>query len=237
MRLDKFLSETNTLTRSEAKAAIKKGQVCVNGSVNKDPGANISETTDEIRFQNRVIEYRKFLYFVLNKPAGYVVSENEEDGEPVSKLLPEEYKSRLKPVGRLDKNTSGLLLFTNDGETAHILLSPKNHVEKTYLVKCEKNVSDEDIRRLSEGVNLGDGEISLPAKAKRGEDETELYLTIHEGKYHQVKRMMVATCNKVIFLKRISFGGLALENLSIEEGEGRLLNSEETDILLAKGIK
>ena len=223
MRLDKFLSETNTLTRSEAKAAIKKGQVSVNGSVNKDSGANISETSDEIRF--------------LNKPAGYVVSENEEDGEPVSKLLPEEYKNRLKPVGRLDKNTSGFLLFTNDGETAHNLLSPKKHVEKTYLVKCEKGVSSEDIRRLEEGVNIGDGETSLPAKVKRGSDETEIYLTIHEGKYHQVKRMMVATCNKVISLKRISFGGLTLENLSIEEGEGRLLSDEETAILLTKGKK
>ena len=237
MRLDKFLCETNTLTRSEAKTAIKKGQVSVNGSVNKDPGANISETSDEIRFQNKVIEYRKYLYYALNKPIGYVVSESEEDGEPVSKLLPEEYKNRLKPVGRLDKNTSGLLLFTNDGETAHILLSPKKHVEKTYLVKCEKTVSDEDIGRLEEGVNIGDGEISLPSKVKRGADENEIYLTIHEGKYHQVKRMMVATCNKVSSLKRISFGGLTLKNLSIEEGEGRLLNDEETGILLAKGIK
>ena len=237
MRLDKFLSETNTLTRSEAKAAIKKGQVSVNGSVNNDSGANISETSDVIRFQNKLIEYHRYLYFVLNKPAGYVVSENEEDGEPVSKLLPEEYKNRLKPVGRLDKNTSGFLLFTNDGETAHNLLSPKKHVEKTYLVKCEKGVSSEDIRRLEEGVNIGDGETSLPAKVKRGSDETEIYLTIHEGKYHQVKRMMVATCNKVISLKRISFGGLTLENLSIEEGEGRLLSDEETAILLTKGKK
>ena len=141
-----------------------------------------------------------------------MVSENEEDGEPVSKLLPEEYKNRLKPVGRLDKNTSGFLLFTNDGETAHNLLSPKKHV-------------------------IGDGETSLPAKVKRGSDETEIYLTIHEGKYHQVKRMMIATCNKVISLKRISFGGLTLENLSIEEGEGRLLSDEETAILLTKGKK
>lgn len=235
MRLDKFLSETNTLSRSEAKNAAKKGLISVNGVPEKDPGRNISETEDEIRYKNRIIKYQKFYYFVLNKPAGYVCSTNEADGIPAINLLPKELQKRLNPVGRLDKGTTGLLLFTDDGILAHELLSPQNHAPKTYFVTLERAVTEEDLKKLENGVNMGDNEISLPAEAKYGENESEIYLTICEGKFHQVKRMFKAVCNKVVTLKRISFAGLSLDELNIKEGEGHLLSDEEIKLLSTKG--
>lgn len=237
MRLDKFLSETNTLIRKDAKAAIKSGLITVNGIPATDSSVNISEEKDEIRYKNRIIPYLKNITYALNKPAGYVCSLNEADGIPVHNLLPPELRKRLNPIGRLDKNTTGLLLFTDDGDLAHSLLSPKNHVEKTYLVNTLKPVTDEDKNRLKDGVNLGDGEVSLPAKIMSGKDDFEIILTICEGKYHQVKRMMQATCNKVTALKRISFGGLTLENMKLNEGEGKILSEAELSELRLKGSK
>ena len=227
MRLDKFLSDTGTAKRSEAKGDIKKGFVTVNGAVIKNPGYAVNENADSVVYKGSPVLYRKYLYYVLNKPAGYVCSASETDGESVLKLLPKELQNRVNPVGRLDKNTTGILLFTDDGELAHRLISPKSHVEKTYRVVCEKTVTDEDKRRLREGVNLGDGEESMPAGIEDGADEYEIYLTISEGKYHQVKRMLKATCNKVEELQRISFGGLSIETLGLKEGDGRLLTDDE----------
>ena len=239
MRLDKFLCECQNCTRTEAKQFIKKGQVSVNGAVIKDAGFAVKEGSDSVLLSGKALEYKKFYYYVLNKPAGYVVSDSESDGIPAKNLLPEAFRERLKPVGRLDKDTSGILLFTDDGEFAHRLLAPKSHVSKTYLVGCEKDVTGEDLEKLRSGVNLGDGEESMPAEAEYAKgnngaeinpDEEinpkEILLTIREGKYHQVKRMLAATCNKVTALKRIAFGNVRLSDFDLKEGEGVFTEKE-----------
>ena len=181
----------------------------------------------------------------MNKPAGFVCSTAEEDGESVCKLLPEEIRNRVSSVGRLDKDTTGLLIFTDDGEWAHKVLAPKSHVEKTYEVVCEKEITDEDILKLEEGISLGDGETALPAKVERINISSSsqgrlvendvckitagkgIRLTISEGKYHQIKRMMRSTANKVTGLHRISFGEISLEKLHLQVGEGVYLTDRD----------
>ena len=245
MRLDKYLAHAGIGTRSEVKTILKKGQVSVNGNVVKDPGFDVKEESDEVICQGNRIGFREHIYYALNKPAGYVCSTSEEDGETVFKLLPEEIRNRVSSVGRLDKDTTGLLIFTDDGEWAHKVLSPKSHVEKTYEVVCEKEITDEDIAKLESGISLGDGENALPAKVERinissssqsrsVENEVckipadkGIRLTISEGKFHQIKRMMRSTANKVTDLHRISFGEISLEKLHLQVGEGVYLTDKE----------
>ena len=229
MRLDKFLCECTGMNRKDAKSEIKKNHVLVNGVCITDSGYTILPNQDSVSCNGKELQYREFIFYVLNKPAGYVCSENESEGKTVISLLPAEYQKRLNPVGRLDKETTGLLIFTNDGNTSHRLLSPKNHVDKTYLVTCEKAVTDDDIKRLESGVSLGDDEFSLPAAVEKTDKSNRILMTIHEGRFHQVKRMMQATCNKVTGLKRISFGSLSLDDLALKEGEGRTLSDEEVN--------
>ena len=241
MRLDKYLAHAGIGTRSEVKGILKKGSVTVNGSIVKDPAFDVKENTDEVICFGKSLFVGGKIYYALNKPAGYVCSTAEEDGESVYNLLPEDIRKKVSSVGRLDKDTTGLLIFTDDGEWAHKMLAPKSHVEKTYEVVCEKKITDDDIRKLEEGISLGDGETALPAVVKRtgntseksegaksvasesddGESENSILLTIREGKYHQIKRMLRSTANKVVSLRRISFGSITLENLHLEEGEGR----------------
>lgn len=211
MRLDKFLSNSGCGTRSEVKKEIKKGNVSVNHIVVKREDYRIDETKDYIQYIGEAVQFNiGFRYLLMNKPVGVVCTNTKEEGKTVYELLPEEFRKDYFTVGRLDKYTEGLLLITNDGEFSHRVLSPKNHVHKTYLVECEKAVTDEDVKRLETGVDLGDDEKSLPASVKRADAPNRIFLTISEGKYHQVKRMLKATCNKVVYLKRTGFGPLTL---------------------------
>ena len=188
MRLDKFLCDNNIGTRSQVKEYIKKGQVAINGQTVKKPETKVNEDTDIVICQGKEIHYQKYVYYMLNKPEGVVSATNDNTAPTVVSLLTVPEQKELFPVGRLDKDTTGLLLLTNDGALAHDLLSPKKHVDKTYRVRPEKPLSAEDIHRLESGLEIGDDKPTSPAKAVLTEDG-DLLLTIHEGRFHQVKRM------------------------------------------------
>ena len=233
MRLDKFLCDTAGLTRTEAKNAVKKGQIAVNGQVQKAADFKVKETTDTGTFQGRPLSYAAFHYYILHKPAGVITATEDKKESTVMDILREEKVKNLFPVGRLDKDTEGLLLITNDGELAHNLLSPKKHVDKEYLVKVRDSISEEDCRKLSEGVDIGDEKPTAPAKVERVA-EKEILLTIREGRFHQVKRMLQAVGNEVLYLKRLSMGSLRLPK-DLEKGAYRPLSEEE--IYKIKGDK
>ncbi len=233
MRLDKFLCDNNIGTRSQVKEYIKKGQVTVNGQTVKKPETKVDEESDTVAFQGQLIRYRKYAYYMLNKPTGVVSATNDNTAPTVVSLLAVPEQKDLFPVGRLDKDTTGLLLLTNDGALAHDLLSPKKHVNKTYLVKPEKPLSPEDIHRLESGLDIGDDKPTAPAKAKLTENGA-LLLTIHEGRFHQVKRMLQAVDNQVLALERVSFGPLSLDP-SLQRGEYRALTEEEIKALSGSG--
>ena len=233
MRLDKFLCDTAGLTRTEAKNAVKKGQIAVNGQVQKAADFKVKENTDTVTFQGRPLSYAAFHYYILHKPAGVITATEDKKESTVMDILREEKVKNLFPVGRLDKDTEGLLLITDDGELAHNLLSPKKHVDKEYLVKVRDSISEEDCRRLSEGVDIGDEKPTAPAKVERVA-EKEILLTIREGRFHQVKRMLQAVGNEVLYLKRLSMGSLRLPK-DLEKGAYRPLSEEE--IYKIKGDK
>ena len=228
MRIDKYLADNSIGTRKEIKGIIKAGRICVNGVTAFDPGMHIVPGKDIITMDERVIEYERFHYYMLNKPAGTVSSTREGASVTVVELLADENVKNLSPVGRLDKDTEGLLLLTDDGALLHDLISPSKHVEKEYLVQTEKPVSEADIKKLEEGVDIGDDSPTLPARAYEAEDG--LHLIITEGRFHQVKRMLEAVDNRVIILKRLRMGGLCLDG-SLKPGEYRRLTDEELALL------
>ena len=231
MRIDKFLADNSIGTRKEIKSFIKAGRVSVNGASVSDPGMHIDPANDEVGFDGRLIEYEKFHYYMLNKPAGTVSSTKEGASVTVVEILAEEGVRNLSPVGRLDKDTEGLLILTDDGELLHALISPKKHVGKEYLVVTEKPVSEDDLEKLEAGVDIGDDKPTLPAKAQMKDDG--LHLTITEGRFHQVKRMLEAVDNKVTYLKRLKMGELELDP-ALKEGEYRKLTIAELALLKAK---
>ena len=221
MRLDKYLCETGFGTRSQVKDLLKKGQVMVNGEVVKKPELKINETTDQILCQGKKASYQKNIYLMLHKPAG-VVSATEDNREKtvLDLVRPEDRKNGLFPVGRLDKDTEGLLLLTDDGELAHRLLSPKKHVDKTYYAKIDGQVTEEHVKQFREGLDIGDEKKTLPAVLTilLSGSVSEIEVTIHEGRFHQIKRMFEAVGCKVTYLKRLSMGSLVLdETLPPEE--------------------
>ena len=221
MRLDKYLCETGFGTRSQVKDLLKKGQVMVNGEVVKKPELKINETTDQILCQGKKASYQKNIYLMLHKPAG-VVSATEDNREKtvLDLVRPGDRKNGLFPVGRLDKDTEGLLLLTDDGELAHRLLSPKKHVDKTYFAKIDGQVTEEHVKQFREGLDIGDEKKTLPAVLTilLSGPVSEIEVTIHEGRFHQIKRMFEAVGCKVTYLKRLSMGNLVLdETLSPEE--------------------
>lgn len=221
MRLDKYLCETGFGTRSQVKDLLKKGQVMVNGEVVKKPELKINETTDQILCQGKKASYQKNIYLMLHKPAG-VVSATEDNREKtvLDLVRPEDRKNGLFPVGRLDKDTEGLLLLTDDGELAHQLLSPKKHVDKTYYAKIDGQVTEEHVEQFREGLDIGDEKKTLPAVLTilLSGPVSEIEVTIHEGRFHQIKRMFEAVGCKVTYLKRLSMGSLVLdETLPPEE--------------------
>lgn len=233
MRLDKFLCDTAGLTRTEAKNAVKKGQIAVNGQVQKAADFKVKENTDTVTFQGKPLSYAAFHYYMLHKPAGVITATEDKKESTVMDILREEKVKNLFPVGRLDKDTEGLLLITDDGELAHNLLSPKKHVDKEYLVKVRDSISEDDCRKLSEGVDIGDEKPTAPAKVERVA-EKKILLTIREGRFHQVKRMLQAVGNEVLYLKRLSMGSLRLPK-DLEKGAYRPLSEEE--IYKIKGDK
>lgn len=227
MRLDKYLSDCCIGTRSEVKNLIKKSRVSVNDIIITDPGCHVTDSDCIFADGNRV-NYAKYTYIIFNKPGGVVTAREDKLDRTVMDII--DYKAKdLSPVGRLDKDTEGLLLITNDGILNHNMLSPAKHVDKTYYVEALKPVSDEDIEILCNGVDIGDKEITLPAIVERINDNC-INLTIHEGRFHQVKRMLEAVNNKVAYLKRISFGPLKLPE-DLKMGEFRLLNEEELKLI------
>lgn len=224
MRLDKFFSTIGKLSRKECLEAAKRGRITVNGDVVKYPSVHINEETDTVTLDGVDVSFRKYFYLMLNKPTGYV-SSTENSDNTVMKLLPEEYsRAGGFPCGRLDVNTLGLLLITNDGDTAHKLLSPKRHVTKTYRFRCTTPLDEDMIEALEEGVNLGDF-VTAPAKVEMtSPNEGEISIT--EGKFHQIKRMLAAVGSGIVYLERIKFGPITLDE-SLSRGSWRELTSEE----------
>ncbi len=232
-RLDKIISNFGFGTRREVKELVRKGRVNVDGIVAKDSGMHIDPEASIVEIDGKLLNYRKFIYIMLNKPAGVISATWDAKHKTVVDLMPEEYKCfDLFPVGRLDIDTEGLVVMTNDGQLAHDVLSPNKHVWKTYYALIEGNVSDEDVKAFNQGVMLDDGYKTLPAKLvilKSG-DRSEIEITICEGKFHQVKRMFEAQGKKVIYLRRIIMGNLELDE-SLKEGESRELTETEVDKL------
>lgn len=229
IRLDKFLSQMNIGTRSEVKTAVKKGKVCVNGIICKNPDIKIDETADEITYENQVVSYEKYVYYMLNKPAGVVSATKDNLDKTVMDLFHDVPLKDLFPVGRLDKDTEGLLLITNDGELAHNLLSPKKHISKMYRVITGDVITDLQINALEKGVDIGEDKMTLPAIVDKT-GSNEIFLTIYEGKFHQVKRMLKSVGNEVTYLERLKMGELMLD-ASLERGAYRKLTLEEIELL------
>ena len=233
MRLDKYLAEMGVGTRQEVKKQIRQGKAAVNGTVVKAADTKIDETSDEVTICGRNISYVSYEYYMLNKPAGVVSATEDRRDTTVIDLIKEKKRKDLFPVGRLDKDTEGLLLITNDGDLAHRLLAPKKHVDKVYYAKIDKKVTEEDIAKFKAGITLDDGYLCKEAKLEilnASEDGSEIMVTIQEGKFHQVKRMFEAVGKSVIYLKRVEFGTLPLDE-DLEEGEYRELTEEELAIL------
>lgn len=232
-RLDKILVHMGIGTRKEIRKLAKAGRIKINGSVADDPSIHIVPEEDRITVDGAEIDYREHIYLMMNKPQGVITATEDKSEEVVTDLLEEEHRVFTPfPVGRLDKDTEGLLLITNDGKLAHHLLSPKKHVPKTYYAEIAGMVTDEDILAFKSGVTLDDGYQTLPGELTilRAGSQSEVKLTIYEGKYHQVKRMFAAVGKKVLFLKRIAMGPLTLDP-DLEPGEYRELTAEELSLL------
>lgn len=228
IRLDKYLADLRIGSRKEVKDHIKKGKVKVNNQVIKSPAHKVKTDTDKVYFEQKELNYREYVYFMLNKPRGVVSATKDNFDETVIDLIDKAYQKDIFPVGRLDKDTEGLLLITDDGDLAHKLLSPNNKVPKTYYALVEGRVTEQERLQFEQGIRISDEFIALPAHLdilKSGE-RSEVYLTIYEGKFHQVKRMFKALDMEVSYLKRVSMGSLVLDE-SLELGEYRLLTDEE----------
>ncbi|WP_249872313.1 pseudouridine synthase [Oceanobacillus saliphilus] len=229
MRLDKLLSNMGIGSRKDVKTLLKKKQVTVNGAVVKDNAMKVDPESDEIAVNGEIIRYRKYIYLMMNKAPGYVSATTDAREKTVIDLLGEDVRHfNPFPVGRLDKDTEGLLLLTNDGDLAHQLVSPKKNVGKTYFARIDGNVSEADIRTFREGVVLEDGYQAKPGELVilRNGETSEIEVTITEGKFHQVKRMFEAVGKKVIYLKRLSMGELKLDN-NLKLGNYRELTESE----------
>lgn len=235
LRLDKMLTELSIGTRSEVKGMIKKGRVTVNEEVCKSADQKINVELDTVTVDGNRLQYQRNEYYMLNKPSGVVSATVDEHSETVIDLITMSNRKDLFPVGRLDKDTEGLLLITNDGVLAHNLLSPKKHVDKTYYAKIKGKVTKEDIEVFEKGLVVDEEFTAMPAKLNiiKSADISEVTLTIREGKFHQVKRMFEAVNKEVIYLKRISMGSLVLDD-ELKPGEYRPLTQLEITSLKKK---
>lgn len=228
-RLDKILASQGTLSRRDVKEIIKKGRVTLNGIVVRDSAVKVDLNTDTVAIDGEQIALKKHIYIMMNKPQGVISASDSENDETVVDLVPDElFRKGLFPAGRLDKDTTGFVLITDDGDFAHKILSPKNHIFKTYLARLQHELTASDIETLEKGITLADGTILKEAKVEIIENtETPLIkIMICEGKYHQVKRMFAATGNKVIELHRSKMGELELDS-NLKPGECREITPEE----------
>ena len=250
MRLDKFLANSGIGTRKEVKEILKNKKVSVNDVFVKDGKIQINEEKDIVKCENKIINYKPFVYIMMNKPAGVISATEDNYHKTVIDLLKNECSTyNIFPVGRLDIDTEGLLLLTNDGILSHNLLSPKKHVDKKYYVKIAKSLSENDIKTLENGIKLEENFVTKKAKVeivcndsekesedfnffenKNNKNENLVYITISEGKFHQVKRMFKAVNNEVLYLKRVKMGSLLLDE-KLELGEYRELTEEELNNL------
>ena len=233
MRIDKLLSNIGCGSRAEIKKYCRYGIISVNGEIINNPGIQVDSENDIIVFDGEEVKYREFVYIMLNKPDGYISATFDKHDPIVLDLIdPSYYAFEPFPVGRLDKDTEGLLILTNDGKLSHRVLSPKKHVPKTYYAKIDGVVTQEDIIAFENGVTLDDGYETMPAQLKilKSDEQSEIELTIHEGKFHQVKRMFESVDKKVVYLKRISMGKLKLDD-SLSLGEYRELTEDEIKLL------
>ncbi|WP_291634886.1 pseudouridine synthase [Clostridium sp.] len=233
-RIDKILSNLGHGTRKEVKGILKKGKVEVDGILAKDSAMKVDPDKVVIKVSGEEINYRKYIYLIMNKPAGVVSATVDKHDETVIDLIDQEYLAfKPFPIGRLDKDTVGLILITNDGELNHKLIAPKNHVDKVYYAEINKAITTEDVDIFKKGVVIDDGYKCMPAVLevlKANENGSEVMVTIQEGKFHQVKRMFESVDKKVVFLRRISFGPLKLDE-NLGEGQCRELSGKEIDLL------
>lgn len=232
-RLDKFLCDSLNITRKEAKEAIKKGKVRINQESVKKPEYKVDIKEDEVQFDQQPVIFEEFHYLMLYKPQGVVSATKDNHDKTVLDLIHEDYKEKLFPVGRLDKDTEGLLLLTDDGRLAHELLSPRKHVDKVYFARVSGMFGDLEIEKFKEGLDIGNGERAKESQLeilRAGEDESEVLITITEGKFHQVKRMVKAVGSEVLYLKRLSMGNLKLDE-ELEPGAYRRLSDTELQAL------
>ena len=234
-RLDKFLVEMSVASRSTIKDMAKKGRITVNGQIVKASDTKIDESADVVAVDGQVIAFSSTEYFMLNKPAGVITATLDKKAKTVLDLLDERTRNDLFPVGRLDKDTEGLLLITNDGDLAHRLLAPKRHVDKVYYADIRGVVNDEHVRQFASGLTLSDGTAVMPGElvvldVDSTAKTSRIRLTIHEGKFHQVKRMFEAVGTEVTYLKRLSMGPLSLDE-NLLPGEYRRLTDEEINML------
>ena len=235
MRLNKFLSKAGIASRRNADLLLQQGRVAVNGEIVTRLGSVIDEESDRVTFDGRPVTLSdEYIYLVINKPAGYLVTRKDQFNRPTVMSLAGKYARTVKPVGRLDYDSSGLLVMTNDGEFAFRLSHPRFEIDKKYLVKCEGCLTDDDIISLSGGIELEDG-VTSPAKLdliSRTRAFSRFYIIIHEGRKRQIRRMCLAVGKKVVSLKRIAIGDIELGDL--KSGGKRLLRQEEIDMLKEK---
>ncbi|MDG0844562.1 rRNA pseudouridine synthase [Staphylococcus equorum] len=225
MRIDKFLANMGVGTRTEVKQLLKKGNVTINDKTEKSPKTQINPETDIVNVNETQIQYIDKIYLMLNKPKGYLSATEDNNQQTVIDLVEEFRYLDVFPVGRLDKDTEGLLLITNDGQFNHQLMSPTKHVSKTYEVISEKIITKNDIESFKAGIELNEG-LAKPAQLVEGDEKNKSFVTIYEGRYHQVKRMFHAIDNEVLALKRISIGDLKLDS-ALAPGEYRHLTQQD----------
>lgn len=229
MRIDKIFSELGILSRKDCAIALKRGKITVDGITVKNADTHIDENNSAVTYNGETVNYKKFVYIMLNKPLGYVSATEDANENTVLDLLPDNLrKLNLFPCGRLDKDTVGLVMLTNDGVAAHRLLSPKNHVTKKYKFECLEALTDTDITQLETGVDLIDGYTTKPCTVEKLTDYSG-YIILTEGKYHQIKRMFGALHNKISYLERITFSTIELDK-NLARGEWRFLNAEEEKV-------
>lgn len=232
MRLDKLFSDAGLLSRRDCARAVSRGEITVDGITATRADMKVDETCAEIFFRGERVSFSKFVYIMMNKPEGYISATEDGRAPVVTELLSDTLRRRgLFPAGRLDKDTTGFMLLTDDGQTAHRLLSPRHHVEKTYAFALDAPLPDGAEERFLAGVTLGD-EICKPARLSLSPERKEGEIVLTEGKYHQIKRMMQKEGSTVVSLKRISFGGIPLDE-SLAAGEWRHLTKEEEARLLS----
>ncbi len=232
IRLDKFLADAGQGTRSEVKIKLKQCRVRVNGDVVKKPEIKINPDEDKVSIDGKELLFEEFQYYMLNKPAGVVSATKDDRDKTVIELIGEDKRRDLFPVGRLDKDTEGLLIITNDGALANSLLAPGKHVDKCYFARIDGKVTEDTVKSFENGLDIGDEKLTAPATLiiEESGEESLVRIIITEGRYHQVKRMFEAVGMKVTYLKRLSMGSLCLDS-SLGIGEYRRLTEHELDLL------